>query len=150
MQQPHPQVVEVVGVYDADHTLRGEVAYVVGKLLGRRHCALCDVTHSPVRRKRAWDALVASSAVPLRAVHRDERDAALTAATPVLPAVVGRRSDGTWVTLLDAAALDDAEGSVETFATLLRAALDRADGIDAVYVSDGSDGSDRADRPAVG
>jgi hypothetical protein len=123
---PLPQVVEVVGVYDADHTLTGEVAYVVGKLLGRRHCALCDVTHSPVRRKREWDALMASSDVPLRAVHRDERDAALSAATPALPVVVGRRADGTWVTLLDADALDAAAGSVGTFAALLRAALDRA------------------------
>lgn len=121
-------VVEVVGVYDADHTLRGEVAYVVGKLLGRRHCALCDVTHSPVRRKREWDALVAASAVPVRAVHRDERDAALVAATPVLPVVVGRLDGGGWVTLLEPDALETAGGSVERFAVLLRDALSRAEG----------------------
>ena len=125
---PIAKVVEVVGVYDADHTLVGEVAYVVGKLLGRRHCALCDVTHSPVRRKREWDALVASSQVPLRAVHRDERDAALRAATPVLPAVVGRTADGGWVTLLDAGALETAGGSVAAFAALLRGALEQQAG----------------------
>lgn len=57
-------------------------------------------------------------------MHRDERDAALTAATPVLPVVVGRCADGGWVTLLDAAALEEAGGSVERFSVLLRAALD--------------------------
>lgn len=50
---PRAGVVEVVGVYDADHTLAGEVAYVVGKLLGRRHCALCDVTHPLARPPQA-------------------------------------------------------------------------------------------------
>lgn len=44
--------VELVGVYDADGGLLGEAAYVVGRLCGTRHCALCDITHSAVRRRR--------------------------------------------------------------------------------------------------
>lgn len=48
----------LVGVYHANGGLRGEVAYVVGKFLGTAHFALCDITHSPVRRKPAWDAMV--------------------------------------------------------------------------------------------
>ena len=46
-------------VYDADGGLVGEVRYVVGHLLGRAECALCDITHGPVRRKQAFDELVA-------------------------------------------------------------------------------------------
>ena len=65
-------VTRVLGVYDADGGLRGEAAYVVGRLLGRRHCSLCDVTHSPVRRKPAWDALVRELEVPVRVAHRNE------------------------------------------------------------------------------
>ena len=44
-------MVELVGVYAADGGLVGEVAYVVGHLLGRTECALCDVTHETLRRK---------------------------------------------------------------------------------------------------
>jgi len=65
----------LVGVYRAEGSLRGEIAYVVGKLLGTAHCALCDITHSPVRRKAAWDRMAAGLGVPFELVHLDERDA---------------------------------------------------------------------------
>lgn len=122
------RVVEVLGVYDADGGLRGEAAYVVGKVLGRRHCSLCDITHSPVRRKRDWDALVAGSAVPIRVVHRNElspAEGAALAAEP-LPVVAGRRADGSWLTLLGRDDLEGLDGSVAAFAVRLGTALDGA------------------------
>ena len=36
---------ELIGVYDADATLWGEVSYWVGARLGQRHCSLCDIMH---------------------------------------------------------------------------------------------------------
>lgn len=45
-------IVRYTGIYNADGGLVGEVRYVVGHLLGTAECALCDITHSPVRRKR--------------------------------------------------------------------------------------------------
>ena len=39
------RVVRFVGVYNAEGTLRGEVAYWIGARLGLGHCALCDITH---------------------------------------------------------------------------------------------------------
>lgn len=57
-EEPAVVVVEVLGIYDADGGLRGEMSYVVGKLLGRAHCGLCDITHSAVRRRRAWHVLL--------------------------------------------------------------------------------------------
>lgn len=117
---------EVLGVYDADGGLAGELAYVAGKLLGRTHCSLCDITHSPVRRKRTWDAAVAGSPVPVRLAHRnelatDEREAL---AGSRLPAVLGRSADG-WRVLLDAASLDAMDGSVTAFWAALRPLLRR-------------------------
>ena len=35
----------LVGIFDADGGLRGELRYVIDKLAGRGHCALCDITH---------------------------------------------------------------------------------------------------------
>jgi hypothetical protein len=123
-------MVEVVGVYDADGGWRGEVAYVVGHLLGRTECALCDVTHSPVRRKPAWDAMVARLPVPVpvRVRHRNETldDERAAAASSGLPVVLGRRADGTLEPLLDRDALSRLDGSVEAFEAALRQALSPA------------------------
>ena len=60
---PAQPFVELVGVYDADGGIRGEVSYVVGHLLHRRECALCDITHT-WRRKPAWDAMVGTPRCP--------------------------------------------------------------------------------------
>ena len=63
---------EYVGVYHADGGVRGELTYMVVHLTGTVHCALCDITHSLVRRKPAWDAMVARLRVPFRPLHRNE------------------------------------------------------------------------------
>ena len=115
----------MLGVYDADGGLRGETAYVVGRLLGRRHCSLCDVTHSPLRRKRAWDDLVATLAVPLTVAHRNELSPAEAAAASDagLPVLLGQCADGSFTVLVDAPALETAHGSVDVVGRLLRSAL---------------------------
>jgi len=103
------EVRELVGVYDADGGLRGELAYLAGKVRGR-HCSLCDITHSPVRRRQEWDAYVATLPVPFAVVHRNERDPSVAGATSGLePCVVAKCSDGGIVLLLDDAALRTAE-----------------------------------------
>lgn len=63
---------EFIGVYHADGGLVGEVRYVVGHLLHRVECALCEITHSPLRRKREWDSFVAGLDVPFRLYHLNE------------------------------------------------------------------------------
>ncbi len=94
-------VQRLVGIYDADGGLRGELAYLAGKLAGR-HCSLCDITHSPVRRRREWDSYVASLPVPFEVLHRNERSARLTEATDGREAcVVAECDDGSIAFLLD-------------------------------------------------
>lgn len=117
-------VIRYLGVYDADGGIVGELRYVVGHLLGTAECALCDITHSPVRRKRTWDAMVATLDAPFDLRHRNElTDVELAAVAPMgLPVVAAERADGTWVRLLDREALDDCAGDVDTFAARLRAA----------------------------
>ncbi len=114
----------LIGVYDADGSLRGEVSYVVGKLLGRRHCALCDITHSPVRRKPQWNAMVADLGVRFDLRHRDELTAAEADAVRgvPLPVVLAEDPDGLRV-LLDSRRLDTCGGDVDRFRSLLRDSL---------------------------
>lgn len=35
----------VLSSLPSDDTFSGEVSYIVGKLFGKRHCSLCDITH---------------------------------------------------------------------------------------------------------
>ena len=121
---PEP-VVEVVGVYAADGGVVGELAYVVGHLLGRAECSLCDVTHGAVRRKPEWDDMAARLPVPLRLAHRNETTEGerTASAGSGLPAVLGVRSDGSHTVLLGPAALRSIGGSVDQFEAALLGAL---------------------------
>lgn len=115
----------LLGVYAADGGLLGEARYVLGKLRGTSHCGLCDITHSPVRRKREWNALVNRFEAPIEIVHRNELPAGAAAEITKLklPVLVGLTADGTCTCLLDAEALDACAGSVTDFEAALANAL---------------------------
>ena len=121
-------VIRLIGVYDADGGLRGEIAYLAGKVAGR-HCTLCDITHSPVRRRREWDAYASTLPVPFALVHRNERSRAVAEATEGREAcVVAECDDGSIVFLLGNADLEQAR-DVAGLASALAAAL-RASGLE--------------------
>ncbi|MCA0330539.1 MAG: hypothetical protein LCI03_11655 [Actinobacteria bacterium] len=120
-----PAASRLVGVYRAEGSLRGELAYLAGKLVGRAHCSLCDITHSPVRRKAAWDRMVERVGVPFELVHLDERTpdvAALVTGWDDSPAVLVERA-GALSRLLGPDDLEPLHGDVEAFERALRAAL---------------------------
>ena len=124
----HAPVVGLVGVYHAEGGPIGEAKYVLGKLLGTAHCGLCDVTHSPVRRKPAWDAMVSRLGVAVDLLHLNElpRDVAAQVHAHGSPLLLGRTLDGALHVLLDARQLDALGGSVPRFEAAVRAALARA------------------------
>ncbi len=115
----------LVGVYNADGGLRGELSYAIGHLRGTASCALCDITHKGVRRRPSWDVLREGLGIPFDLVHRNERSPGLLAFTGTrTPAVVAELSDGGFVEVLDAAALGVVAGDVEGFGRALDGALD--------------------------
>jgi len=120
-------ITELIGVYHADGGLAGEAKYVIGKLLGTAHCALCDITHSPVRRKPAWDAMVARVGVPFRLLHLNELTDELVGAVAGSgsPVVLQRTADRLSV-LLGPDELETLGGSVDAFEQAVRTALNRA------------------------
>ena len=111
----------LVGVYDADGGLLGEAAYVWGRRRGSRHCSLCDITHSPWRRKSQWDAMAGGLPVPVRLLHRNELDEKLTATVARVgtPIVLARVGDD-WRVVAGDAELSAMDGSVGQLGTLLR------------------------------
>ena len=118
-----PAIRRLVGVYDADHTIRGELLYWVGARLGRAHCALCDVTHGAVRAKREWREYRSALPAPFDTFHRDDQPDAVRA-LGVVPVVVAETDDGASPTvLLGPADLDACGGSVDVLATAIRDAV---------------------------
>jgi hypothetical protein len=103
----------LLGVYDADHTLSGEVAYWVGARLGRRHCSLCDITHGLFSEKNEWKSCKVGLPIPFETFHRDDQPEAVRAATGGrTPIVVAITDDGV-VELLEATDLEHCQGSPE-------------------------------------
>ena len=116
------RVERLVGVYDADGTVLGELAYVVGHALGRRSCSLCDITHGTLRRKAAFDVAAGELPVPLVLLHRDEQPAALAALTAGrLPCVVAD-GGGDLTVLLGPDALDICAGDPRALVDAIRSA----------------------------
>lgn len=113
----------LLGVYNADGGLVGELRYIVGHLLGTTSCALCDITHSPIRRKREWDALVAELGIRVDLRHLNELDERERAAVGDSAPVVLVDRDGMLSPLLDDAQLTALDGSVAAFGAAVRAAL---------------------------
>lgn len=95
----------LVGVYHADGSRRGELAYLVRKLTGRGHCALCDITHGALRRKKTFDDCMAGLPAPFELVHLDERGDDVAAASDGRTPCVLARTGGGLVVLVDAAGL---------------------------------------------
>jgi hypothetical protein len=115
----------LVGIYNADGGIVGEVRYVLGHLLGTAECALCDITHSPIRRKPEWDQMASELRVPLTLLHRNELDERTLQAisTIALPAIIGFQSDGEVVEVLSATELSACEGSVARCGEMIRTKL---------------------------
>lgn len=116
------QILRLVGVYDADSTLRGEVSYWIGARLGRRHCSLCDITHGSLRTRPEWKACQAGLPVPFDTHHRNDQPDSIRAAAqneaPIVIAVTGSGS----IVLVAPAELDACDGSID----LLLEAIERS------------------------
>ena len=119
----HAPIRRIVGVYNADGSLLGELRYLIGRTFGHGHCELCDITHGRVRKKPEFDALQADFGLPIEVVHLDERSPDLASFTSGrAPCVVAETADG-YRMLLAAEDLARCRGDVEHFGDALRAAV---------------------------
>ena len=119
-----PQIRRLTGVYHADGGLLGELRYVVGKLRGTAHCALCDLTHGGVRKKASFCALEDRLPVPVKLVHLNERSEEVARFTDGRTACVIAHTDQGLVMLLDPQQLE-LGGSVDAFQQALQTAVER-------------------------
>ena len=117
------KLLRLIGVYDADGTLRGELAYWVGARLGRTHCSLCEITHGLVRERSDWKSCKEGIAVPFDTYHRNDQPSSVRSATGDTAPVVVAETTGGITVLLGPTELDSCAGSVDLLVELLEAAV---------------------------
>lgn len=110
---PIQRIVRLVGVYDADITIRAELSYWVGARLGRRHCSLCEITHGSVRQRPEWKVCQAGLPVPFDTYDRNDRPDSIRAASGGEAPMVVAAADTGHVVLLDARDLAACDGSID-------------------------------------
>jgi len=116
-------VTRLVGVYRADGGLRGELRYLAGHYFHGQSCSLCDITHSPFRRKAAWTAAVAELGIPFSLVHLNEMEPGLAEFVGDRAACVVAETAAGWQMVLGNDTLSSLHGEVPAFFAALRAAL---------------------------
>lgn len=118
----------LIGVYKADGGIVGEISYFLGHLIGVRECSLCDITHSPIMKKKAFKEfearLRADRCIDIRLVHMNERtEAELAASKGREPCVLLQYEDGSISMFLDYEELKAAGGRVNSFEKLVESRL---------------------------
>ena len=109
-------ITELIGVYDADSTLFGEISYWVGARLGIAHCSLCELTHGLFTTKSEWTQCAESLSIPFRLFHRDDAPHDVIAALAGhFPAVLQRTNNGVSV-ILTKEELERFDGRTSDFA----------------------------------
>jgi len=123
---------QLIVVYDADGTFVGEVTYIVGSVLGLRHCSACDITHSLSQigqgtggEKPEWTAFKKTLNLPVVQLHRDDLTTSRSTLRERVPFVAGERKDnGELEVIVSNQELIQCQGSVPKLQRLIEQALD--------------------------
>lgn len=120
---PVPTVSRLIGVYDADGTLKGELTYWLGARIGRAHCSLCDITHGLVRERVNWRECRGRLPVPFDTYHRDDQpDPVRQTARGLAPVVVVEAGSDMHV-LLGPPELEACDGSGDALVVAIEQAV---------------------------
>jgi len=121
---------ELIGIYHADGSAVGEMKYFFGKMVGRAHCSLCDITHGAFREKDKFKKIRENLGVAWSTVHLDERSPELkTFSEGMTPCVVGKTKKG-FALVLDAAELELCKKDPDAFEAKITSALKKSFTID--------------------
>ena len=119
----------LIGIYKADGGVIGELSYFFGHLIGVRSCSLCDISHSPVKKKSAFkqleQALFKEHGLAIKMIHLNERnERELKASAGREPCVLLEYPDQSISMFLDAVDLKALSGSVSSLRKLVLSRLD--------------------------
>ena len=118
----------LIGIYKADGGILWELSYFFGHLVGIKSCSLCDITHSPIKKKNDFKAfekrLLEERGIAFLLVHMNERtEAEFAASQGREPCVLLQYEDGSISMFLDFVELKASKGSVKSFEKLVESRL---------------------------
>lgn len=119
----------LIGIYKADGGVIGELSYFFGHLIGVRSCSLCDISHSPVKKKSSFkkleQELLSEHGIAIKMIHLNERnDRELRASAGREPCMLLEYPDQALSMFLDAVDLKALTGSVNSLRKLILSRLD--------------------------
>jgi hypothetical protein len=119
----------LIGVYKADGGIAGELAYFFGHLIGTKSCSLCDISHSPIKKKSAFKALerelLEKQSIAVRMIHMNERnERELRASDGREPCILLEYPDESISMFLDSVDLKALSGNVSSLHKLIESRLD--------------------------
>ena len=114
---------KLVGIYNANGSLTGEIAFLFGKFTGRTECALCDITHGPFKKKTAFSRAQQTLGVPFEILHLDELDSTLYSFKDSAHCVVAVRGSECSI-LLSKAELELCDSDIDRFFDAINIKLD--------------------------
>ena len=116
-----PGITKLIGIYDADGGIFGEIKYFAGKIFADQHCSLCDITHG--KSKSEWAKCEKNLPVTIDFIHLNERNETVKKYTNgVTPCVIGKTATG-YVTIVTKNEMNDCHGDVERFEELINKKL---------------------------
>ena len=126
MKQPRGTL---IGIYNADGGIVGELSYFFGHLIGVRSCSLCDISHSPIMKKSSFKALeqhlLEEHRITVRMIHMNERNERERKASEGRePCMLLQYPDESISMFLDSADLTALSGSVSSLKKLIVSRLD--------------------------
>jgi hypothetical protein len=119
----------LIGIYKADGGVIGELSYFFGHLIGIKSCSLCDISHSPVKKKSAFkkleQELLRDHGIAIKMIHLNERnDRELKASAGREPCMLLEYPDQSISMFLDAVDLKALSGSVASLRKLILSRID--------------------------
>lgn len=119
----------LIGVYKADGGIIGELSYFFGHLVGARNCSLCDISHSPIKKKSSFKALekelLKNHNIAMKMLHMNERnERELKASAGREPCMLLEYPDDSISMFLDYVELKAIAGSVNSLRKLILSRLD--------------------------
>jgi len=118
-----PNLVEVIGVYDASSSVLGELVYWLKARVFGDHCVLCRVTHTEKGPRDEWVTCQQRLPAPFVTYHRnDQPDDVRALGGTNLPTILARTSEGVRE-VLDRDAIEECAGSPSALADAIMVRL---------------------------
>ena len=119
----------LIGVYNADGGIVGELTYILGHLIGVRSCSLCYISHSPIKKKSSFKELerhlLSEHGVLVKTIHLNERnEREQKASEGQEPCMLLEYPDQSISMFLDSTDLKALSGSVSSLKRLITSRLD--------------------------